>query len=192
MRRPPRGPLLALHLTRRKAPLTVDLYGSEISIDLKCAEILRMVERARPFIAIWQGHFTSPEPALLRIAQYDLAWTAAAVALSFVRANRTHPFALSILPLIPTIVALTESLDDDDGAYAKDPNPAKRFLRLSTPCGTLLQSAFGRAHTGLLPPPVPSTAADDDVSMTDAAALPAAPPGGGARGDHKRRRNDPQ
>jgi hypothetical protein len=73
--------------------------------------------------------------AAARIDAFDEAWSAAAVTLSFVRANATHPFASSILPLIPTILFSARP--------ERVVSSAQQFVRR---CDALIGTKYGRSH----------------------------------------------
>jgi hypothetical protein len=78
------------------------------------------------------------------------AWTAAAVTVAFVRANHTHPFALSVLPLIPSIIALTDRTA---------PAPAAVSLK----CDRRLRTRFGACV--IVPSDGDDSAGDDDDGL---------------------------
>jgi hypothetical protein len=78
-----------------------------------------------------------------RLNQFRGAWSAVALTLAFVRANAKHPFAASILPLIPTILLF--AVANELAAAQPDHN------RLMRACDKLLSTKFGRSHVHVLP-----------------------------------------
>jgi hypothetical protein len=158
-------PVLLSKLNVRKTPLDLALPLAGTRYE---RALFDSVRSARPFIAITIGVLdTAVAPALERIAQYDIAWTAAVVALSFVRTK--HPHALSILPLIPTIIAFVARRKDPKPVEREHTtDPAKRFLHLSRPCDALVHSVFGRSCTAAAAPAAPA-------AMHSALAVPQPP-----------------
>jgi hypothetical protein len=89
--------------------------------------------------------------ALFRLPQFrrtppsvDAAWSAAAVALSCMRAHPLH--GRSVLPLLPTILSLTDRSEHTPAAVSLD-------------CGRLLQTRFGTAVSVAGAPAAASSAA---------------------------------
>jgi hypothetical protein len=62
-------------------------------------------EATHPMVAV--GRYPSERP---RFVQLYAVWSSAALAIAFVRAHIGHPFARSVVPLIPTVIALTGTL----------------------------------------------------------------------------------
>jgi hypothetical protein len=98
----------------------------------------RYKDFARPFVA-----------RATALAVERLNWAAAVVALSFVRANATHPFALSIVPLAAGIASM------GFGTAGETFTPASHFLEIAlgkrpTPTlhiGRFMNSRYARAVT---------------------------------------------
>jgi hypothetical protein len=85
--------------------------------------------------------------------RFRAAWSAAALGIAFVRAHVGHPFARSVVPLIPTVIALTDRAVEGTCVFDKK-------------CGVLLSSAFAKAHFAAPP------ASASSVSTPSAAAAP--------------------
>jgi hypothetical protein len=71
--------------------------------------------------------------AQVRIRRFNAAWSSAALGIAFVRAHIDHPFARSVVPLIPTVIALSDRVVEGTRAFDKK-------------CGVLLDSVFAKAH----------------------------------------------
>jgi hypothetical protein len=146
-------------LQKRKAPLCLTLH---------CNDLIAVTEeRLRGLCSGMRViTFGTSAPAKDTHAQdvYDGAWSAAALIIAFVRANYAHPFVLSVVPLIPSILTLTD-------------RRAKRMRGFHKKASVLLSSAFAQSHFGRRPAPALTLIGnaathngdgDGDGAMTDA------------------------
>jgi hypothetical protein len=162
-------------LRQRRAPLTLWLHCSDLSAATRSGLMAARTAMRHVQIVgdLVYKHLTAHRRACTR---YRAAWGAAALTIAFVRAHAGHPFARSVVPLIPSVVTLAaeDTLDDARG--------------LEKRASALLDMAFAKSHFASASSASASSAAAAPIAGAAAAGLDglfaaAALPDGDADGD---------
>jgi hypothetical protein len=157
-----------LLLNKRRAPLYLTVLCQEVSVTTKvglaaCRGGLRYVCFSDDVLEIFSDEaHTAFDGALVL---HHAAWCAAALT-AFVRAHGGHPFARSVVSLIPSVIALG----------GREVDGARGFERKAS---ALIETVFAQSHLG-----VSHRTSTPPAAAAAAAAAGAAPPSDGdADGD---------
>jgi hypothetical protein len=122
--------LLVPPLENRKAPLCLSLHCKDLAEETR--DRLRALNSGMRIVSFNSFRETSPKEDYAQDTLF-FAWSAAALAISFVRAHAGHPFARSVVPLIPSVLTLSEGKLNGTDGFDKKPS-------------ALLSTAFARSH----------------------------------------------
>jgi hypothetical protein len=133
-------------LARRQHPLRLSISHSA---DAPTVAALRELEKTHPMVAV--GPFPDLRP---RTRLFIAAWSSAALSIAFVRAHIGHPFARSVVPLIPTVSALAGTRGGGHARIRQEVRRSAQFGVRESPLSrkptlrTAARSQLSRANAG--------------------------------------------